>query len=150
VANKLEVPRVSAQVEALRDALRARGLRATPQRVAVLAALRQLPQPATHREIAEGLPELDKVTVFRGLVGLVEAGLARRVEAGDRVYRYEAHDDAHDPHGSAGHAHFTCTSCGDVQCLDGVQVVVNAGDAALASVLGEAEVQLRGVCGACR
>lgn len=127
----------------LREALKRAGLRCTRVRLDVLDVLTDGGAPVSHRDVAERVPSADQATVFRNLVALVEAGLVRRVDVGDRVWRYErAVAEAH------GHAHFTCVSCGDVTCLDDVRVIGPGGRLPVA--LEEAEVQLRGVCASCR
>lgn len=131
--------------EALRETLRAAGLRCTDARLAVYRHLALAGAPVAHRDVGDALPGLDRITVFRNLVALVDAGLAIRVDLGDRTFRYAL------PAPGAGaahpHPHFTCTACGDVQCLEDVQVVDGGTHGAL--LLG-AEVQIKGVCGDCR
>ena len=43
------------------------------------------------------------------LLGLTEAGLARRADLGDHVWRFEAIDPNHV---DDGHPHFVCSVCG--------------------------------------
>lgn len=135
---------------ALRQRLAAAGLRVTPIRVAVYRVLAGAAGPVSHRDAVEALPELDRVSVFRNLVALVDAGLARRLEVGDHTWRFELSaergvDDSHT------HAHFTCTTCGEVTCLDDIDVAPRPGaDPVVARLLTGAEVQLRGTCEECR
>lgn len=124
------------------------GLRCTASRLEVLRVMRQATSPLSHREAAECAPDLDRVTVFRNLVALVDAGLLRRVDLGDRVWRYEwiglgAHDEE-------GHPHFTCERCGATTCLDAAEIQLRHDDPRWDAVLADAVVQLRGVCTACR
>ena len=105
---------------ALCDELRARGLRATASRVAVLDGLRRRGAPASHGEMAEALSEgpWNRTTVYRNLLDLARVGLARRFDVGDSVWRYEAVGSRD------GHPHFVCDRCGDVACLDGVELAL--------------------------
>ena len=56
-------------LDELRDALRARGLRATPSRMAVLALLRRHQGPLSHAEAADQLKDQgwDRATIYRKL-----------------------------------------------------------------------------------
>jgi Fur family ferric uptake transcriptional regulator len=130
--------------DALRTTLREAGLRCTDARLAVYREVARAAAPVAHRDVADALPELDRITVFRNLVALVEAGLAIRVDLGDRTFRYALPTSAGERH---GHPHFTCTSCGDVRCLEDVRVV---DEGTHGSLLLGAEVQIKGVCDDCR
>jgi len=140
------VPR-SKEIDALKAALRGRGLRATPSRLAVLGLLRRQGGPLSHGEAAERLADQgwDRATIYRNLTDLAEANLARRTDVGDHVWRFEAIDAAHaDDH----HAHFVCTECGVVECLQGVGLAVGK-VAPRAVKQKQVEVQVRGRCDGC-
>lgn len=137
---------MAADAGSLKALLRDHGLRATTGRVEVYQCLAAAGAPMSHREAAEALPSMDRVTVFRNLVALVEAGLAVRVDVGDHTWRY-ALATGHGGDHVADHPHFTCTACGDVQCLDDIEI--RAGDG-VAALLQGAEVTVRGVCAECR
>ena len=135
--------------EPLTTALRDAGLRATAPRVAVLNLLRRAPMPLSHPDVVDALRReaWDRATLYRNLADLVRVGLARRTDLGDRVWRFEA-TGAGDPH---SHPHFVCRTCGDVVCLDTVDVTVRGGGKAPAAVRRQDfEVQLRGDCDRCR
>ena len=129
--------------------IRAAGLRATPARTATLILLRQSGAPLTHANVAEELEKagIDKATVFRNLNDMTDAGLLRRTELGDHVWRFEAIDPA-DAHEDT-HPHFLCVDCGTVSCLAEVQLT--AGSRRQSEGVGEVtEILLRGHCNACR
>jgi Fur family ferric uptake transcriptional regulator len=129
-------------VTALRSAIRAAGLRATPQRIAVLAIVRAARSPRSQDELAARLPATnDRSTTYRNLAALARAGLVRRVDIGDRLARFE--DGRRPPH-----AHFVCTSCGDVACLAGTRVLAIRGTPR-AIERGRIEIQIRGRCDKC-
>ena len=65
----------------------------------------------------------DRATIYRNLTELTEAKLAARVELGDHVWRFEA-KRAGGGHKGDDHPHFVCTTCGEVSCLDDVQVAI--------------------------
>lgn len=93
------------------------GGRATAGRIGILAILLAEQQAITHREIEHRLPEslpLDRVTLYRALEWLVEKNLIHKVTSDDRVWRYHANREVH----AHRHAHFKCTRCAQVICLD--------------------------------
>ncbi|MEM6365593.1 MAG: transcriptional repressor [Planctomycetota bacterium] len=137
------------KIDAIRNEIRAAGLRATPARVATLRLLRESTSPMTHAEVAEQLDAsgVDKATAFRNLNDMTDAGLLRRTELGDHVYRFE--EIRAGEHGSESHPHFVCTVCGSVSCLDDVKLT--AGSLRESNRVGEVvEILLRGRCHECR
>jgi Fur family ferric uptake transcriptional regulator len=130
----------------LREMLSARGLRVTGPRMTVLRELSRRGPPISHPELAERLADqgLDRVTVYRNLLALLEAGLLVRTQLSDHVWRYELPPTGGATHGL--HPHLVCTDCGSVECLPKAAVRLQ-GAAAHAQV---SEVQLRGLCTECR
>jgi Fur family transcriptional regulator, ferric uptake regulator len=128
-----------------RQILVAGGFRVTGQRMQVLRELAKLRTPISHAELAERLTDtpLDRVTIYRNLLSLTEAGVLVRTQLGDGVWRYELPQTPTAEHGK--HPHFVCTDCGDIACLPANTVSIR-GVAARNQV---AEVQLRGRCSAC-
>lgn len=128
--------------------LRDSGLRATPARIAVLDLLAVARQPSTHQEISERLDSrgIDKSTVFRALNDLTEAGLARRMELGDHVWRYEPTRPAGlDGVPGPQHPHLLCVDCGAITCLNEDDVTLK-----IAKSVGVIEdVLLKGHCANC-
>lgn len=118
--------------DAVRDRLRAAGLRCTPARLAVMQRLAAARGPRTHAELAADLAAgsrhadsgYDKATIYRNLVELTQAGLVSRIELGDHVWRFELRGDAGGGSLPGKHPHFVCTECGGVSCLDGVEVAL--------------------------
>jgi Fur family ferric uptake transcriptional regulator len=111
--------------DAVRDRIRGAGLRCTAARVAVLQHLETATGPLTHAEVSAALHHLgfDRATIYRNLTELTEAKLAARVELGDHVWRFEA-KRAGGGHRGDDHPHFVCTTCGEVSCLEEVQVAI--------------------------
>jgi Fur family ferric uptake transcriptional regulator len=137
--------------EDLRERIRARGLRATAPRIAVLQALSRLGRPATHAELSAGLaPDgWDRATVYRNLVDLTDAGFARRVDMGDHLWRFELIDERA-VHAESEHPHFLCDSCGEVACLprDAVRVTPSARAPRALRKKG-VQIQIKGRCDRC-
>jgi Fur family ferric uptake transcriptional regulator len=132
----------------VRDAVRAKGLRATPSRIAVLELLRGSESPMSHGEVADRLAShaWDRATIYRNLADLAEVGLLRRTDIGDHVWRFEAVTAAH---AAASHPHFVCTECGTVECLPEIGLAVRRAKAPRAVKQRKVEVHVRGLCDAC-
>ena len=111
--------------EAARAKLREMGMRCTAARMAVLDHLMTAAGPKTHAEVAEALADggFDQATIYRNLTELTEAKILSRVELGDHVWRFEL-KRGHDHAAGEDHPHFLCTSCGEVSCLDDVNVAI--------------------------
>jgi Fur family ferric uptake transcriptional regulator len=86
-------------------ALRARGMRVTPQREQVLAAVRRMGH-ATPEEVSAAVDGVDVTTVYRTLALLEEVGLVAHAHLGHGPPSYQAADDIH--------LHVVCHSCGSV------------------------------------
>ena len=69
-------------LDELRTMVRAKGLRATPLRLAVLELLRASDAPRSHGDVADRLASQawDRATIYRNLTDLAEAGLVRRTD----------------------------------------------------------------------
>lgn len=136
-------------VDELRIAVRGRGLRATPSRLAVLELLRASEGPMSHGEVADKLAtqNWDRATIYRNLIDLADAGLVRRTDVGDHVWRFEARRSG-DDHETA-HPHFVCTECGVVECLPELELSVRRAKAPRAVKQRQVEVHVRGLCDAC-
>ena len=98
--------------------LREKGLARTGAREAVFSVLAEAGRPLTVKEVLSGVRRtgsIDKVTAYRTLHTFEEVGAVRRVSVGDGVIRYGlALLPFHPPH-----AHFVCSKCRVVSCLEG-------------------------------
>jgi Fur family ferric uptake transcriptional regulator len=140
----------SAERQALRARMREFGLRCTAARLAVLGELQRSTSPLSHAEVARALAplELDRATVYRNLMELSESGLVSRLELGDHVWRFELRKN--DQGDQTDHAHFLCTECGEVSCLDDVEVRVTRGRRRKQTAVGNVtEILLKGRCARC-
>ncbi|MGI9474789.1 MAG: Fur family transcriptional regulator [Rubripirellula sp.] len=111
--------------------------------------LREATNPLTHADVAVRLAEngIDKATAFRNLNDMTDAGLLRRTELGDHVYRFE--EIRAGEHVDDSHPHFLCVVCGGVSCLDNVKLT--AGSQRVSEEVGEiTEILLRGRCKNCK
>jgi Fe2+ or Zn2+ uptake regulation protein len=129
-------------------ALRAAGYRVTPQRLVVHRTLVELGRHVGAEEllgeVERRLPNVSLPTVYSALDALEDAGLVRRVSAGQGRALYDARP--------ADHHHLVCRRCGAVEDLD-ARVSLSG---ALASARENgfapdgAEVVIRGLCASCR
>ena len=73
------------------DKIRTVGLRSTAPRVAVLRELEAATAPLSHADLVDSLGSqgYDRVTIYRNLTDLTEAGLVMRADLGDHVWRFE-------------------------------------------------------------
>lgn len=102
---------VRADSEILKDLLRARGLRVTEPRVAVLAYLASTDRHPTAEDVETavnaGEPVLSRASVYNVLHSLTRAGLVAGMSVKDGATRYDAH--------VAPHHHLVCRACGRVE-----------------------------------
>ncbi|MEU7873266.1 Fur family transcriptional regulator [Dactylosporangium sp. NPDC049140] len=131
------------------DLLRARGLRVTRPRLAVLEVLEQSRGHLDVEQIAVRVRQrLDTVStqaVYDVLSALSRAGLARRIEPAGSPAKYEARV-------GDNHHHVVCRGCGeiaDVDCAVGEAPCLTPSQAH-GFVLDEAEVTFWGLCPACQ
>jgi Fur family ferric uptake transcriptional regulator len=111
----------------LRDA----SVRVTAARTNVLSTLLTTRAALSHQDIQDTFTEMDRVTLYRALDCLTEAGLAHKIAIDDRIFRYSAGAEHHEHNDGRGHlhqhrkpqtqhqhGHFKCTRCARVFCLD--------------------------------
>jgi Fe2+ or Zn2+ uptake regulation protein len=130
------------------ELLRGHGLRVTAPRLAVLAALREVPH-ATSDDVARAardrLGTLSTQAVYDILGAFHDAALVRRIEPAGSAARYETRV-------GDNHHHLICRGCGatvDVDCAVGEAPCLAPAEAAGFEV-DEAEVIFWGRCAACR
>lgn len=129
------------------ELITAHGGRVTRTRVAVIEALQSAPHPLSHDEIGAALTDADithdRVTLYRALEWLVDKGIAQRIAASERAWRFEFRRGS-----EHRHAHFHCDRCGQVLCLEDVpsdsRPALPAG-----FELDRSELVLHGACADC-
>jgi Fur family ferric uptake transcriptional regulator len=109
--------------DSLASRLRERGLRMTPQRERVMAAVTRLVH-ATPDEVAEAVPEVDLTTVYRTLEVLEQIGLLAHTHLGHGAPSYRLAED--------DHVHVVCHHCSSV-----VDAPAGLADALAARLLAE-------------
>ncbi|GGK83650.1 Fur family transcriptional regulator [Mangrovihabitans endophyticus] len=130
------------------DLLRARGLRVTRPRLAVLEVLTRgghLEVDDIVRRVRDRLDSVSVQGVYDVLGALSQAGLARRIEPAGRPALFEARV-------GDNHHHIVCRICGtieDVDCAVGARPCLDPGSVT-GFVVDEAEVTFWGLCPRCQ
>jgi Fur family transcriptional regulator, ferric uptake regulator len=141
----------SLSTDAARQLIREAGLRATPARIAVLQWLQTASSPLTHAELVEQLTSngSDASTIFRALNDMTDAALFRRLDLGDHVWRYEMAAELEA--GATPHPHFLCLDCGEITCLEPLDIrPLTKENRDLKKVGKVTEVLLKGSCSNCQ
>jgi len=129
--------------------LRQAHVRCTPAREAVLRLLHNAQHGLAHSQMTTpGSPiaGIDRVTLYRALETLVNAGLVHRVQGLDGIWYFHAHPAA-SRRCPADHPHFQCTRCGRVRCLTDQELPwVTVADEE--QVLGK-QLVVHGICSSC-
>ena len=148
-AESREARQVSVRSE-IKEMLRTEGLRVTRPRLEVLVVLHERAAPMTHEQILESLPDGfgDKASIWRLLGDLSERGILRRMDLGDRVWRYELIDSCRDL--GHNHTHLLCEYCGDVTCLPEMELRAKDGSIPPALLAADFQIRIIGRCGECR
>lgn len=98
-----------------RSALKAHGLRMTPQRQLILDAVASLhghiSADQVYQQVIQQFPDVNVTTVYRTLEVLEELGLMRHTHFHDGVAQYQRTDEA-------PHHHLVCTMCDGETELD--------------------------------
>ena len=125
--------------------IRKGGLRATAARVSVLNVLLSADHAFSHSEIEQAVEKthdsIERVTLYRVLDWLVNHKFAHKVVGADRVWRFNATL-------TADHAHFNCTHCGRIYCLENLTPAV-ALTLPKGFKLQHADVAVQGLCPHC-
>jgi Fe2+ or Zn2+ uptake regulation protein len=129
----------------LEKAIRAAGIRCTPQRVAVLDYLVRHPDHSTVEELwpalNRGHAQASRATVYNTLHTLAEAGLVREFKLDGNAARYDACLEPHH--------HFVCDRCGHVEDLEWFEVPALERKRAGVRSIRSYEIVVRGVCLKC-
>ncbi|SNR85830.1 Fur family transcriptional regulator [Desulfurobacterium atlanticum] len=101
-------------VERFKEITRAKGLKVTPQRVAIYRELVSRYDHPSAEEIYEALKNkfagISLATVYRTLTNLEKIGLAQKVATVNGIARFDGNVKPH--------SHFICTECGRVIDID--------------------------------
>jgi Fur family ferric uptake transcriptional regulator len=128
--------------------LKARGLRRTAARERILQLLTRAGRPLSHQDVLrhfKGRGSLDRVTVYRTLETLLEAGLLHRIQGMDGAWRFCRHESAAKCGGN--HIHFLCSACDQMSCLPEQPLPwISSPDGA---IIQSKQLVVHGLCAAC-
>ncbi|MBN1391619.1 MAG: transcriptional repressor [Sedimentisphaerales bacterium] len=122
-------------------------LRRTDQRRTILEVLLNAKKPQTADEIMAAMSRksANKVTVYRTLESMVEAGLVHRAFVRKRAEHFELADRCT---AAQCHPHFTCVRCGATNCMVGVSIPIAKG-VEKGFIIHRQQVHLEGLCPRC-
>jgi len=133
----------------MREFLKTKGYKMTPQRELVFRSFFELGEHVSVDELFDRVKLIDESvgysTVWRNLKLICEVGLAREVNVGDGVTRYDR--VTRQPHG-----HFYCVNCKSLEEFDLNEIAGRLAKVATAEKF-ETEsfkVEIEGVCQSCR
>jgi len=131
----------------IESSLRNAKLRRTRARAAILKVLIAAKEPLNQVQIAKkiGKPKPNKVTIYRTLKNLIDAGVVHQAFLRERTWHFELAENCTD---TQCHPHFTCIGCGRIHCLIGINVpMVTAEHKGF--VINRQQVRLEGLCPNC-
>jgi len=129
-----------------RHMLKEAKLYCTEARVTIIRVLLEAGGPLRQDQIAAWEShKLNKVTVYRTLDSLAEAGLVHRAFMENRAWHFELADHCSE---KQCHPHFTCTNCGVTRCMTDVSLPM-ATISQKGYVISRQQVRLEGLCPAC-
>lgn len=126
--------------------LKSARLRRTKPRSDILTALLEAHQPLTREQIAEriGADAPNKVTIYRAMETFVTADIVHKAFVQDRTWYFEL---SHHCTTDQCHPHFSCTSCGQTDCLPDLRIPMTADSNGY--IIQHQRVQLEGLCPKC-
>jgi Fur family ferric uptake transcriptional regulator len=120
----------------------------TPARMAMIRALQSSSCPMSEAEIKEKMSDLyDRVTFYRNVLTLVEAGIIHKIVADNTTIRYALNCCEHGHQHSAEHAHFFCENCHAVVCMK--EIKIPEYNLPTGYKFADCDVIIKGTCGIC-
>jgi len=130
-----------------REMLKVSKLYCTSGRIDILMVLMKAGRPLSQNQISKRSDRnhVDKVTIYRTLESLLDAGLVHKAFMDKRAWHFEL---AHNCTKSQCHPHFTCTRCGETTCLTEISLPM-AKSPHKGFVISRQQVRLEGLCPVC-
>ena len=150
------------------------GLKSTASRLAVVAVLANNNFQLTHQDLLKQLADnFDRVTLYRVLDWLLQHHIIHRIAGEDRAWRFQLNANRPAPIESSNkkllstatvssrnisakkmlnqhsHAHFQCSQCGKIFCLDDVHPKLSSSIPAHFTV-DTIELNIKGKCADCQ
>jgi Fe2+ or Zn2+ uptake regulation protein len=135
---------LKAKIDNLLDSAK---LKRTKPRRMVLEVLLNAAQPQTADEIVSAIGKAgpNRVTVYRTLESMVEAGIVHRAFVAEESQHFEMADKCGE---HQCHPHFVCTDCGRTSCLHETSVSMATNPPA-GFTIERQQVRLEGLCPDC-
>jgi len=124
-------------------------LRKTPTRLSILEYLQISHLPQSENDIHKKMQDsYDRITFYRTIQTLMEAGIIHRIVADNTTVRYALnHYNSQLDEQNHDHVHFYCTKCGKVECME--EVVVQPYHLPDGYKIEECNVVVKGLCRQC-
>ena len=138
---------ISSDTKTCKYILKSAGLRLTCARLKVLNVLCRANKPVTHEQISKKLGDdsPNKVTIYRILDSFLKNGLVHKAFLRNRTWHFELSNNCTE---KQCHPHFTCTLCGQTECLPEVCLPM-AKSPKKGLIINHQSVQLEGLCQQC-
>ncbi|MGD0573247.1 MAG: transcriptional repressor [Sedimentisphaerales bacterium] len=122
-------------------------LKRTEPRRMVLEVLLNAAKPQTADEIVSTIGKTgpNRVTVYRTLESIVEAGIVHKAFVAEGSQHFEMADKCSE---HQCHPHFVCTGCGKTSCLHDVSVSM-ATNTPVGFIIQRQQIRLEGLCPKC-
>lgn len=99
-------------------------LRKTPTRLSIIQSLLSTSFPQSESDMHANMPAThDRITFYRSIQTLLEAGIIHRIVADNTTVRYALNHCSNLYHDhSSDHVHFYCKVCLKVECLKNIPI----------------------------
>ncbi len=141
------------RLEELKNKLRDRGYKLTPQRIAIYDVIVEnaddhLSTEDVYHIVKRNFSDIGLATVYRTLILFNELGVITKLDLEDGCIRYELKNDDEDHH----HHHLICTKCGkiievDLDLLDELEDEI---EAQFAFQITNHKLKFYGICQSCQ
>jgi len=132
----------------LKDKIRSRGMRATPQRMAILEALIKTEEhpdaESIFAKIKKNFPATSRATVYSTLKSLQKAGLAQEIGAVGDIRRFDGN--------LKPHSHLICMGCSKIKDIESPDSIANLESYVIKKTgyqLGKNFLSISGYCPEC-
>lgn len=123
-------------------------LKKTSPRVSIIEALQTNPNPLSEAEVKEKMGALyDRITFYRSVQTLEEAGIIHRIVADNTVVKYALNHCEKGHQHTSDHVHFYCTKCNALVCLNTIKT--HAYELPEGFTCSHCEVVIKGMCNNC-
>lgn len=122
-------------------------IKKTSPRVSIINALQKSDFPLSESEVKERMGDLyDRITFYRSVQTLIEAGIIHRIVAG-HITKYALNHCRDDHQHETDHVHFFCEQCKALVCLN--EIKIQSYSLPVGFVKKECDVVIKGLCTSC-